>query len=128
MLEAMAEGADTNLIGKFGVEGNTKDLEVKVEHDPDSKNISATGMGIGVPKAVLIDNLGTVAKSGITILQAGALDETEDLQEGFDAGVQPLETGDQAEDAGRLLEDVWSELSAVELRIKDSLRKLKGKS
>merc|ERR1719322_296805 len=46
--------------------GDTKDLEVKVEHDPDAKTISISDTGIGMSKADLINNLGTVAKSGTT--------------------------------------------------------------
>merc|ERR1719329_1341678 len=45
---------------------DTKDLEVKVEHDPDAKTISIIDTGIGMSKADLINNLGTVAKSGTT--------------------------------------------------------------
>jgi len=46
--------------------GDTSDLEVKVEHDPDAKTISITDTGVGMTKADLINNLGTVAKSGTT--------------------------------------------------------------
>merc|ERR1711970_269879 len=46
--------------------GDTKDLEVKVEHDPDTKTISIIDTGVGMTKADLINNLGTVAKSGTT--------------------------------------------------------------
>merc|ERR1719145_297824 len=46
--------------------GDTKDLEVKVEHDPDAKTITIIDTGVGMSKADLINNLGTVAKSGTT--------------------------------------------------------------
>merc|ERR1711920_1031502 len=46
--------------------GDTKDLEVKIEHDADAKTISIVDSGVGMSKADLINNLGTVAKSGTT--------------------------------------------------------------
>merc|ERR1712093_857233 len=46
--------------------GDTKDLEVKLEFDSDAKTISIIDTGIGMTKADLINNLGTVAKSGTT--------------------------------------------------------------
>merc|ERR1719174_1836932 len=46
--------------------GDVKDLEVKIEHDPDQKTISITDTGVGMSKSDLINNLGTVAKSGTT--------------------------------------------------------------
>merc|ERR1712057_114200 len=46
--------------------GDTKDLEVKLEFNSDAKTISIVDTGIGMTKADLINNLGTVAKSGTT--------------------------------------------------------------
>merc|ERR1711988_156270 len=45
---------------------DTKDLEVKIEYDKDAKTISLIDTGVGMSKADLINNLGTVAKSGTT--------------------------------------------------------------
>jgi len=46
--------------------GETQDMEIKIEHDPDAKTISITDTGVGMTKADLINNLGVVAKSGTT--------------------------------------------------------------
>merc|ERR1712207_77490 len=60
--------------------GDTKDLEIKMEHDADAKTISIVDSGVGMSKADLINNLGTVAKSGTT-------DFLEAMAEGGDANL-----------------------------------------
>merc|ERR1719394_959153 len=53
------------------------DLDVKVEFDSESQTISITDCGVGMTKADLINNLGTVAKSGTTnFLEAMAAGQT----------------------------------------------------
>ena len=46
--------------------GDKSELEIKIDFDHDAKTISITDTGIGMSKAELIKNLGTVAKSGTT--------------------------------------------------------------
>lgn len=46
--------------------GNVPQLEIMIDFDFDAKTISFTDTGVGMTKAELIKNLGTVAKSGTT--------------------------------------------------------------
>ena len=46
--------------------GNTPELEIKIDFDYDAKTLSITDTGVGMSKAELIKNLGTVARSGTT--------------------------------------------------------------
>jgi heat shock protein beta len=46
--------------------GDTRELEVKVEYDPDGKTLTVRDTGIGMTKDDMIKNLGTVARSGTT--------------------------------------------------------------
>jgi heat shock protein beta len=46
--------------------GTNSELEIKIDYDFEAKTISITDTGIGMTKAELVKNLGTVAKSGTT--------------------------------------------------------------
>ena len=46
--------------------GSVPDLQILIDFDYDAKTISFTDTGVGMSKAELIKNLGTVAKSGTT--------------------------------------------------------------
>ena len=46
--------------------GETKELQVQVDYDPEGKTLTIRDTGIGMKKKDLIENLGTVARSGTT--------------------------------------------------------------
>ena len=46
--------------------GPNKDLEIRIEFDEAEKTLTLTDTGVGMSKSDLINNLGTVAKSGTT--------------------------------------------------------------
>jgi len=47
-------------------EGETRDLDIRIEFDSDAKTLTLTDKGIGMTREDLVQNLGTVAKSGTT--------------------------------------------------------------
>ena len=46
--------------------GTNKDLEIQISFDEDLKTLTIRDTGVGMTKADLVANLGTVAKSGTT--------------------------------------------------------------
>jgi len=46
--------------------GENKDLEIRVDFDKEAKTVIVTDTGLGMTKNDLIQNLGTIAKSGTT--------------------------------------------------------------
>lgn len=46
--------------------GDNKELEIRIDFDHEAKTLSITDTGVGMTKAELAKNLGTVAKSGTT--------------------------------------------------------------
>lgn len=45
---------------------NNKNLDIKISFDKDARTLTITDAGVGMTKQNLVDNLGTVAKSGTT--------------------------------------------------------------
>ncbi|CAN0009423.1 unnamed protein product, partial [Ectocarpus sp. 4 AP-2014] len=58
--------------------GTAKDLEIRISADKDARTLTIRDAGVGMTKADLISNLGTVARSGTTNF-VEALTETGDL-------------------------------------------------
>ena len=58
--------------------GSTNDLLIKLHPDKDSKTLTITDTGIGMTKNELVENLGTIAKSG-TKLFTKQLKESADV-------------------------------------------------
>ncbi|CAB1121234.1 HSP90 [Ectocarpus sp. CCAP 1310/34] len=58
--------------------GTAKDLEIRISADKDARTLTIRDTGVGMTKADLISNLGTVARSGTTNF-VEALTETGDL-------------------------------------------------
>ncbi len=63
-----------------GPELGEEPLEIRVEADPDERTLTVSDNGIGMSRQEVIDNIGTIAKSGsqelIQSLRAGEKDET----------------------------------------------------
>lgn len=60
--------------------GDTPNLEMKIEYDPDAKTLTIRDTGVGMTKDDLIKNLGTVARSGTTnFMKALKESETNDI-------------------------------------------------
>lgn len=60
--------------------GDTPNLEMKIEYDPDAKTLTIRDTGVGMTKEELIQNLGTVARSGTTnFMKALKESETNDI-------------------------------------------------
>lgn len=60
--------------------GDTTELEVQIEYEPDARTLTIRDTGVGMNKEDLVSNLGTVARSGTTnFLQGLSAGETNDV-------------------------------------------------
>lgn len=53
-------------VSAAGILGDKKDLEIQISFDEERKTLTIRDTGVGMSKADLVNNLGTVAKSGTT--------------------------------------------------------------
>lgn len=62
--------------------GDTKELEVKIEYEPEERTLTIRDTGIGMSKDDLVANLGTVARSGTTnFVKSLSAAETNDISQ-----------------------------------------------
>ena len=68
--------------------GENRELRINIEYDKDAKTVTIADTGIGMTKAELIKNLGTIAKSGTTAFleQVGKSEDSSNLIGQFGVG------------------------------------------
>merc|ERR1712232_974444 len=66
-------------MGEPDVLGDTPEMEMKISFDKEAKTITIRDTGIGMTRKELVENLGTVAKSGTTNFVNAAGGKTGDL-------------------------------------------------
>jgi len=68
-------------LGNPGLLEESPDLDIRIEFDPDAKTLSVSDNGIGMSRDELIENLGTIARSGTAeFLQQLTGDEQKDAR------------------------------------------------
>ncbi len=67
-------------ITKPEVLDSKKDLEIRVSFNPEASTLTITDSGVGMTKSELVENLGTVARSGTTKFME-ALKEGADIEQ-----------------------------------------------